>query len=94
MPIRAHDGRRLVDLRRDERQPLFRQSKDVDLDVERIVRAELCDNSTRENIEILESARGLEQERRDQRRRLLEVEVGEPFSAEFELLLHQPAVGD
>ena len=55
MPIRAHDGRRLVDLRRDERQPLFRQSKDVDPDVERIVRAELCDNSTRENIEVVKA---------------------------------------
>jgi hypothetical protein len=55
MPIRAHDGRRLVDLRRDERQPLFPQSKDVDLDLERIVRAELCDNSTRENIEVVKA---------------------------------------
>ena len=39
MPICAHDGRHLADLRRDQSQPLFGQPKKVDLNVERILRA-------------------------------------------------------
>lgn len=55
MPICAHDGRHLPDLRRDQSQPLFGQPKKVDLNVERIARAEFSEDSARYDIEILKS---------------------------------------
>jgi hypothetical protein len=49
------DGRHLTDFRRDQRKALFRQPKNIHLNVEQIVRAELGDDSARQDTEILEA---------------------------------------
>jgi len=55
MPIRLDDARRLADLRRDQRQLLYRQSEYVNLNVERIVRGEFGDDTARYDTEILKT---------------------------------------
>lgn len=55
MPIRGDDGRYLSDFCRYERQTFFRQSQNINLNLERIVRAELGNDSAREDFEILEA---------------------------------------
>ena len=55
MPVRANDARHLANLGRDQRQLLYRQSEYVNLNVERIVRAEFRDDSARHDIEIVEA---------------------------------------
>ena len=52
MPVRTHDGRHLADLRRDQRQPLFRQPKNVHLNVKCIVSAEFSDAAARQDIDV------------------------------------------
>ena len=55
MPIRGNDGGHLADLGRDERQPVFREAKNVDLNVQSIVRGEFSNDSARDDIEILKA---------------------------------------
>jgi hypothetical protein len=55
MATRAQNRRDLSDLRGNQREPLFRQPKNIHLNVEQIVRAELGDDSPRQEIEILEA---------------------------------------
>jgi len=50
-----NDGRYLTNLRCNQRQPLFRQSKDVDLDVKGAVCAEFADHAARQDVDILEA---------------------------------------
>jgi hypothetical protein len=55
MPIRVEDAGHLADLGRDQRQLFCRQSENVNLNVERIVRAEFGDDSARHDVEILKT---------------------------------------
>jgi hypothetical protein len=54
-PIRIDDARHLANLGRNQRQLFYRQSENVDLNVERIVRAEFSDDSARHDIEVLKA---------------------------------------
>ena len=55
MPIRVEDAGHLADLGRDQRQLFCRQSENVNLNVERIVRAEFSDDAARHDVEILKT---------------------------------------
>jgi hypothetical protein len=55
MPIRAANRCGLSDLGRNQRQVLFRQSEDIDLNVQRVVRTEFSDNPPGQDVQILET---------------------------------------
>lgn len=55
MPVHVGDRRRLSYLGRDQRQLLFRQSENIDLNMQSFVSTEFSDHPPRQNVQILET---------------------------------------